>query len=282
MSEIQSDLFEQGSYIPASMKKPYLQRWKRVLHHFMPVEKEISKAIDALIGEGKEWRQTIAVDLDGTLAYYEGWQGSNKIGKPIPKMLARVKQWIEDGETIVIFTARADDPEAVEAIEAWLEENGIGGLRVTNVKDRYMKEFWDDRAIQIIPNTGVRPDEFIDGDKVEIEGKFEVEEAKKSKSQQYPFAFIRTETREKLFVVNAGSRMQAIFLAKKRHPSMVWLDRMIEQGAIEIILEYPAKDSLPPVGSRKQETCFGCGKPLVVITRSDGEKICSNCGLTAE
>ena len=34
---------------------------------------------------------TIAVDLDGTLAYYDKFRGKDHIGKPIPKMIERVK-----------------------------------------------------------------------------------------------------------------------------------------------------------------------------------------------
>ena len=33
---------------------------------------------------------TIAVDLDGTLARYDGWKGIDHIGDPIPLMVSRV------------------------------------------------------------------------------------------------------------------------------------------------------------------------------------------------
>jgi len=102
----------------------------------------------------KTYTESIAVDLDRTLAYYDGWKGEGHIGEPIPAMLARVRKWIQEGKTIKIFTARATDPKAIPYIEKWLELHGIGGLEVTNIKDNGMREFWDDRAIQIIPNTG--------------------------------------------------------------------------------------------------------------------------------
>lgn len=48
----------------------------------------------------------IGVDLDGTLAYYDGWKGEHHIGDPIPEMLDRVKGWLEQGYEVRIVTAR--------------------------------------------------------------------------------------------------------------------------------------------------------------------------------
>ncbi len=99
------------------------------------------------------------VDLDATLAEYHGYT-EGKIGKPIPKMLERVKKWIEDGQEVKIMTARAATGKRkdIELIEDWLEENGIGGLEITNEKDMEMVELWDDRCVQVKPNTGERVD----------------------------------------------------------------------------------------------------------------------------
>ena len=41
---------------------------------------------------GDRW---IGVDLDGTLAEWDGWKGHEHIGPPIPAMLERVKRWIK-------------------------------------------------------------------------------------------------------------------------------------------------------------------------------------------
>lgn len=100
----------------------------------------------------------IGVDLDGTLAEYHGWRGEEHIGVPVPKMLARVNQMLWSGQEVRIFTARASSPIAVAAIEAWCERHLGQKLKVTNVKDYQMVELWDDRAVQIIPNTGLRAD----------------------------------------------------------------------------------------------------------------------------
>jgi hypothetical protein len=97
----------------------------------------------------------IGVDLDGTLAFYDGWKGAENIGEPIPLMLERVKNWLAEGKNVKIFTARACKPEQIPPIKEWLEKHGIGNLEVTNAKDLNMVELWDDRCIRVIPNTGV-------------------------------------------------------------------------------------------------------------------------------
>ena len=115
----------------------------------------------------KAW---IGVDLDGTLAEYDGWDGG-KIGAPIPAMVERIKEWLEKGEHDVrIFTARvgpnafvpiemAENTRArtIQHIQTWLkEEAGLPGLQVTATKDFAMIELWDDRAVQVVRNTGER------------------------------------------------------------------------------------------------------------------------------
>lgn len=100
----------------------------------------------------------IGVDFDCTLAYYTSWGAPDELGEPIPLMLNRVKTWIAQGKHVKIFTARADIPEAVVAIKKWTVKHLGIELEVTNVKDLAMIELWDDRAIQMIPNTGIRAD----------------------------------------------------------------------------------------------------------------------------
>ena len=100
----------------------------------------------------------IGVDLGGTLAEYGGWQGPDSIGKPIPLMLGRVKEWLKRGEEVRIFTARASLPAQVEPVERWCKKHIGVVLPVTCMKDSGMIELWDDRAIQVIPNTGERVD----------------------------------------------------------------------------------------------------------------------------
>ena len=96
----------------------------------------------------------IGVDLDGTLAHDTGWRGPEHIGPPIPALLERVKHWLNDGKKVKIFTARATEPQHIPPIREWLRQHGLPELEVTNVKDYACIEFWDDRAVEVIPNTG--------------------------------------------------------------------------------------------------------------------------------
>lgn len=112
----------------------------------------------------------IGVDLDGTLAEYDCWKGVNHIGKPIPRMVNRVKRWLVEGKCVKVFTARmhshgvmADDfsgetVDALTPIQNWCKEHIGQVIEVTNVKDFGMVELWDDRAVQVIQNTGLRVD----------------------------------------------------------------------------------------------------------------------------
>jgi hypothetical protein len=99
----------------------------------------------------------IGVDLDGTVAEYHGWVEDGKIGKPVPKMLARVKRWLKEGKHVKIVTARvAADHDGSERrkIQAWCQEHLGRALEITNKKDYGMIELWDDRAVEVRTNTG--------------------------------------------------------------------------------------------------------------------------------
>lgn len=107
----------------------------------------------------------IGVDLDGTLAHYDGWRGMGHVGAPIPKMVARVRKWLAEGKDVRIFTARActEQPldalvEAVTAIGNWSLEQFGECLPIVSEKTPDMIELWDDRCVQVIPNTGERAD----------------------------------------------------------------------------------------------------------------------------
>lgn len=100
----------------------------------------------------------IGVDLDGTLAYYDGWKGVEHIGDPIPRMQQRVRDWINHGIEVRIFTARVSgdlNGQACAVIQDWCVKHLGAALPVTNEKDFRMKTLWDDRCVQVIPNTGV-------------------------------------------------------------------------------------------------------------------------------
>lgn len=111
---------------------------------------ETKPGIDA--AEEKGWH---GVDLDGTIADYTTFKGNTVIGDPIEgEALNRVRGWLKKGETVKIFTARADEPSAVKAIEKWCEKHLGQKLEVTNIKDPGMIDLLDDRAHRVRKNTG--------------------------------------------------------------------------------------------------------------------------------
>lgn len=109
----------------------------------------------------------IGVDLDRTLAEYhgrvDGVYDPLRIGKPIPKMVERIKVWLAEGYEVRIFTARVgglakDDLGRIvvtAAIQDWLiGEAGLPALAVTAEKDMDCCQIWDDIAVTVERNTG--------------------------------------------------------------------------------------------------------------------------------
>lgn len=78
----------------------------------------------------------------------------SRIGPPVPVMVNRVLDMISNGWRVKIFTARASDPGQIDLIQGWLRGNGLPDLEITNVKDYNMVKLYDDRAVQVIANTG--------------------------------------------------------------------------------------------------------------------------------
>lgn len=120
------------------------------------------------------------VDFDGTLVKYDKWVSCEHIGEPIQPMIDRVKMWLKQGREVVIFTARAypvgiayeytgmtpeayvarmkEAQQAIKAIALWSIDTFGRALPVMCWKDYHAVEVWDDRAVQIIPNEGLRAD----------------------------------------------------------------------------------------------------------------------------
>ena len=104
----------------------------------------------------------IGVDLDGTLAYHgDTWDGVS-IHEPVPAMLDRVKQWLADGVEVRIITARvAPTKDAREVtqqyslIHEWCKKHLGRFLRIQAHKCPDMLELWDDRAVQVVRDTGM-------------------------------------------------------------------------------------------------------------------------------
>lgn len=114
-----------------------------------------NKVFDSLGKEGEKW---VGFDLDGTLAEYNGWKGKEHIGKPIKDMVLVAKQYHNQGKKVKIFTARvsddADRAEAEKYIESWCKKNLGFVPEITYKKDALMETCFDDRCMQVFPNTG--------------------------------------------------------------------------------------------------------------------------------
>ena len=113
--------------------------------------------------KGKKW---IGFDLDGTLAEYDGWEGIEHIGKPVKRMCDLAKKLHSDGEEVKILTARvaprndgADTSKARKYIEKWCEEHLGFVPDITHEKDSLMEKLYDDRVVQVIPDTGITIEE---------------------------------------------------------------------------------------------------------------------------
>lgn len=104
-------------------------------------------------------KRIIAVDLDGTLAQYDGWKGIGHIGCVIPEVANAMERAQAEGAEVHLFTARVSDPEdaaeAHQVISKWAEANHFSFASITAVKHKFFTEFWDDRAIQVIKNEGI-------------------------------------------------------------------------------------------------------------------------------
>lgn len=107
-------------------------------------------------------KKVIACDFDGTLARYDGWKGALHFGAPIPAMVQTIRKHLDAGDEVEIFTARAAGDEnttpeqVVEAIKKYCTYCLGQPLEVTNIKHSYFDVFYDDRAVQVIKNTGRR------------------------------------------------------------------------------------------------------------------------------
>jgi len=117
----------------------------------------------------KNYQYWVGFDLDGTLAFYDYWRGASHIGKIIPRAKLLLIEEIRNGRiynyTVKIFTARSTIPEHKQYVEQWLKDNGLPDLEVTNIKDYGMRKLYDDRAIQVIKNTGEIINELNPSDK---------------------------------------------------------------------------------------------------------------------
>ena len=126
--------------------------------HLVELARSASFSMEGFNGE-KKW---IGVDFDGTLAQYFGTENIKNPGAPVKSMVQRVKEWLDEGITVKVFTARVCSlqskeqiAEQRELIEAWCVTHIGRKLEVTCEKDFNMVELWDNRAVGVIENSGI-------------------------------------------------------------------------------------------------------------------------------
>lgn len=164
---VRTDIYDPTKVAVTLSRGTHMMQIELGVHQAMRMSDLLKTAAESIrvqsVPSKEKW---IGVDLDGTLAYYIygdiHFHGQDYIGSPIELMVRRVKRWLEDGENVKIFTARIatdnleEKARTIANIEKWCLEHIGQVLPITNVKDRDMKELWDDRARQVHLNMGVQ------------------------------------------------------------------------------------------------------------------------------
>ena len=79
-------------------------------------------------------KKTVALDVDGVLAQYNGWKGIDHIGDPIPGAISFTKE-LSEFAYILIYTTRCCETlndrdgrkasELQQIVKAWLDKHGF-------------------------------------------------------------------------------------------------------------------------------------------------------------
>jgi len=96
-----------------------------------------------------ERQLTVAVDLDGVIAEYDGWRGAGVLGEPRPDVVQALRILRSESWKIVVHTTRSE-----QEIQGYLERHGIPYDEI-NRNSSYQSSgpkpvatvYWDDRAV---------------------------------------------------------------------------------------------------------------------------------------
>jgi adenylylsulfate kinase len=95
-------------------------------------------------------QQTIAVDFDGVIADYDGWDGTGALGLPRPDVVEALKILRNEGWKIVVYSCRSSaeiTPYLMENSIPFDEINQNSSCSTGGVKP-VATVYWDDRACQ--------------------------------------------------------------------------------------------------------------------------------------
>jgi len=105
-----------------------------------------------------EW---VGFDLDGTLATIEDREWDGGIGEPVPQMIDLMRKYLGAGVEVRIVTARVastvnefERKLQKELVKKWCKKHVGEEIKVSAEKDPGMLLLYDDRAIQVVKNTG--------------------------------------------------------------------------------------------------------------------------------
>lgn len=131
-------------------------------------EETARAVITSVFGSVSKVSGWVGVDFDGTLATYDP-TSHGELGPPIAPVRDHVLRLFAEGTPVKIVTARvAPCPDIFgrfvhpakerAKIEAWCIKHLGRKLDITSCKDYGMIELIDDRAVQVVPNRGIRVD----------------------------------------------------------------------------------------------------------------------------
>lgn len=115
------------------------------------------RLVSSILNNSEPW---IGIDLDGTLSKNPGDDFKElEIGEPIPAMVDFVKDLIQKGVKVKIFTARMNSTNVNSAavarsIRKWTKKHLGVPLEATAEKDYLMVGYFDDRAHQVLMDQG--------------------------------------------------------------------------------------------------------------------------------
>jgi len=111
---------------------------------------------------GLGFNKSVAVDLDGTLAQYDGWKGIDHIGDPLPGAKEFLTALKDKGYSIEIYTTRCNSHvnnqtahHLAQRIYEWLRKHGLDDWPKVGVYARQGKPladaYVDDKAVPCCP-----------------------------------------------------------------------------------------------------------------------------------
>lgn len=94
-------------------------------------------------------RPVAAIDFDGVVHRYFGWDGNPPTGTPVEGVVAGLQRLKDAGFSLVCFTARD-----AQFVRQWLDRHVLGHFfsDVTNTKPKEAIVLFDDRAAHVPSN----------------------------------------------------------------------------------------------------------------------------------